>query len=367
MKNIYFCALVLGACSAAKAQSTVSIYGAIDAGIRHTTGSGNKSLSELSTSGMAGSRIGFRIHEDLGNGMYAGAGLEGSLNIDTGTGRPSNTNNQPSGATAASGLTFDRFSYVKLGDRQWGELRLGRDFSPNHRNATDFDVFNGVGIAKAGNFIYTTVGSASMPTTISVSNTVSYWLPQTLGGFHGFVMAGSGENANDGPKKNDGNYLGTRFGYKSGRFDSAIALAKTKYDPTNTIGDYRHMSIAASWDASFAQFYLIHNIVKVKLAAGNVDKQTTTISSNIPVFGTDRIRLSISHLNDKSNSLGTASNDANQFAIGYVRNLSKRTAIYGTWAKISNHGSAQYAVTGSPTPAPGRASSGFEIGIRHFY
>ena len=40
MKNIYFCALVLGACSAANAQSTVSIYGAIDAGIRHTTGSG---------------------------------------------------------------------------------------------------------------------------------------------------------------------------------------------------------------------------------------------------------------------------------------------------------------------------------------
>jgi predicted porin len=50
-----------------------------------------------------------------------------------------------------------------------------------------------------------------------------------------------------------------------------------------------------------------------------------------------------------------------------VYNLSKRTAVYGTYARINNAGQAVYVVSGGPAPAPGSHSSGMELGLRHLF
>ena len=56
---------------------------------------------------------------------------------------------------------------------------------------------------------------------------------------------------------------------------------------------------------------------------------------------------------------------ANQYALGYVYNLSKRTAIYGTYAHISNSGSAgSFTTNGAPTAVAGGSSNGLDIGLR---
>ena len=60
-------------------------------------------------------------------------------------------------------------------------------------------------------------------------------------------------------------------------------------------------------------------------------------------------------------------NDANQFAVGYIYNLSKRTAVYGTAAYIKNKGNATFAVASAPTLVAGGKSTGAEVGLRHSF
>lgn len=55
-----------------------------------------------------------------------------------------------------------------------------------------------------------------------------------------------------------------------------------------------------------------------------------------------------------------------KFALGYVHDLSKRTALYGTFASLSNSGGAAQALNGAATPANG-SSTGFDIGVRHAF
>ena len=54
---------------------------------------------------------------------------------DVGKGQASNTNNQPSGATDADSLMFNRRSMLYLAG-PLGELRLGREWSPTYETFT---------------------------------------------------------------------------------------------------------------------------------------------------------------------------------------------------------------------------------------
>jgi predicted porin len=49
-----------------------------------------------------------------------------------------------------------------------------------------------------------------------------------------------------------------------------------------------------------------------------------------------------------------------------VHNLSKRTALYGTYARLSNSGGASAALNGGVTGA-NRASTGIDLGIKHTF
>jgi predicted porin len=367
-------ALALASGGAAQAQSSVTVFGVMDLGIQSTNGVGGGSVKALSNGGLSTSRLGFRGTEDLGGGLQAGFWLEGSLNPDTGTGRASNTNNQNSGAGVAGPLAFDRMSYVSLSHATLGEVRLGRDFIPTHYNSIYFDPFNANGVARAGNLTFAGAGTGPLPTAITGSNTVSYWLPPQLGGFYGMAMVGSGENLSTAANQNDGNFAGARVGFAAGAFDLAAAYTRTHYDTTSTIGNYAHANIGGSWDAGFARFFALYNKVTVRLAAGTVRKNTAEIGAHIPAFEVGRIRVSYAYLDDRSDeSLRNANgvprdrDDARQLGIGYVHNLSKRTALYGTYARLMNSGQARYVVSGGVAPAGGARSSGWEFGVRHLF
>ena len=367
-------ALGLAGSGAAHAQSSVTMFGVMDLGIQYTKGAGNGSVKALSNGGLSTSRIGFRGTEDLGGGLRAGFWLEGSLNPDTGTGRPSNSNNQTSGAGTAGPITFDRMSFVSLSSDTLGEVRLGHDFIPTHYNSIYFDPFNANGVARAGNLTFASVGTGPLPTTITGSNTVSYWLPPNIGGFYGMAMVGTGENDSTAANRDDGNFAGVRLGFASGAFDIAAAVTRSHFNSTATIGNYTHANIGGSWDAGFAKFFALYNMVRVKIVAGTVRKNTAEIGVHIPAFEVGRIRISYAYLDDRSdeslrnaNGMPRNRDDARQFGIGYVHNLSKRTALYGTYARLMNSGQARYVVSGGVAPGAGQRSTGWEFGVRHLF
>lgn len=373
-KQLWICSAIALACGTAHAQSSVTLFGVVDLGVQYTKGGGAGSVRALSNGGLSTSRIGFRGTEDLGGGLRAGFWLEGSLNPDSGGGRATNTNNQTSGAGTAGPITFDRMSYVSLSHDSFGELRLGRDFIPTHYSSIYFDPFNANGVARAGNLTFAGAGTGPLPTAITGSNTVSYWLPAKLGGFYGMAMAGTGENDSSVPNRDDGNFAGARLGYAAGAFDIAAAVTRSHFSSTAAIGNYTHANIGGSWDAGFAKFFALYNQVTVKLDPGTVRKNTAEIGVHIPAFEVGRIRLSYAYLDDRSDASLPATNgsprhsdDARQLGVGYVHNLSKRTALYGTYARLTNSGQARYVVSGGVVPAGGRTSSGWEFGVRHLF
>lgn len=374
-RNLCLSAVALACAAGAHAQSNVTMWGIVDVNVQHFQGDGTASVNAMGNGSLSTSQLGFRGVEDLGGGLRAGFWLEGSLNPDNGTGRTTNLNNQPSGASAsASGaFLFDRRSYVDLAGN-WGEVRLGHDFVPTHYNSIYFDAFNANGVARAGNFTFGGAGNGPLPTAITASNSISYWTPAHLGGFYGVAMVALGENPSNAANPDDGRLRSLRVGYAHGPFDAAAAYSRTSYASTATIGDYRHANIGGSWNAGFAKFFALYNEVRVSLAGGEVRKDSWFVGAHIPTGHNGRIRLSYGHLNDHSaatlvnaNGSPRAANDATQFGVGYVYDLSKRTALYGNYAHISNRGQATYTVSGGVAPAPGRGDSGVEFGVRTMF
>ncbi|MBY0574318.1 MAG: porin [Undibacterium sp.] len=107
-------ALTIGACFAAPvlAQSSVTIYGILDAGI-HINNSGNGTQTKM-VSGIAdGSRLGFKGTEDMGGGYKAIFNLEARVELDTGGNKAGNISDYQ-GYALTKGMDFPDFGSPAL-------------------------------------------------------------------------------------------------------------------------------------------------------------------------------------------------------------------------------------------------------------
>jgi predicted porin len=67
-------------------------------------------------------------------------------------------------------------------------------------------------------------------------------------------------------------------------------------------------------------------------------------------------------------ALAIGANGADQLGLGYVFNLSKRSAVYAHLARIGNEGAATFVIPGGPAGlAGGGDSKGVELGMRHTF
>jgi predicted porin len=361
MKKSLIALAVLAAAGTASAQSSVTLFGIVDATVQHTSNKGGAKVTRLTNSGYNSSRLGFRGTEDLGGGMSASFWLEAGLSNDDGQGAATNSNNQASGVGAAvagrQGLTFNRRSTVSLAGG-WGELRLGRDYTPQFWNLTVFDPFgtNGSGTTVQLDAIITGV------TSVRASNTIGYFLPGNLGGFYGQVQHYRGENVSGTATSSDGNGNGLRVGYAAGPLNVALGLSRTKY----AAGNVSQNNIGAQYDFGVAK--LMGSISRDKndgLVAGGADGKGWLIGTSVPV-GAGEIRAAFSQYTVDLPAV--ADPRARKLAVGYVHNLSKRTAVYTTYARVRNSNGAAIAVNNAAgAPGINQASTGFDIGLRHSF
>ena len=113
------------AATGAFAQSSVTISGAMDAGIQNQKYGNGTSAQNVSTGNNGASRLRFVGVEDLGNGTKANWLLEMQPNFTNGT-------------TSSSGL-FNRGAWAGLSDAKLGEIRLGRQGTNNVSAVCDID------------------------------------------------------------------------------------------------------------------------------------------------------------------------------------------------------------------------------------
>lgn len=348
----------LGACAAlAAGAQNVSLGGIADAALRHVSNQGRGGVSSLVSGSNSTSRIIIRGSEDLGGGLAVGFHLEHGILLDSGT---------PANGT----MFWDRRSTVSLSSKRWGELRAGRDFVPSYSNWSRYDPFSYVGVAGANNFISATpVGplraafGSGANTTVRSSNALQYLLPGGLGGWEGGLMAAAGEGgtAASGQHK----VLGARFGYATKTFNIAAALTRSE---NNLTGSDRLDDLALGGSYDFGPLKLSAAWRRFELDAA---RQThALLGAWVPVGAAGQLKLSW-HQVDLAGRVGSSAigaNGARQLGLGYVHELSKRSALYGTLSRIDNQGASSYVIPGGASGlAGGGKSSGVELGMRHSF
>lgn len=392
MKKSLIALAALAASGAVFAQSSVTLFGVVDLAYQRVkTNAGT--LSGITPSSNSSSRIGFRGVEDLGGGMSASFWLEGALAPMNGSSSSGTTTNNQTTDIAAGGLTFNRRSTVSLSGG-FGELRVGRDYVPTFWNYTIFDPFgtNSVGATVGG---YTGVGFAG--TFVRASNSLGYFLPANLGGFYGQAMYAFGNRPSNQTAtgyavvrdtQDNGRYIGLRVGYAQGPINTAIAYGRTNYaSGTNTAsllgmaavpeGTFTDLNWGGSY--TFGSIKAMAQIFRQKaddaVALGNTVKaQGWGLGADWGV-GAGDVLLSYSRVKVSGDAAAPDAR-ATKWALGYVHNLSKRTAVYAYYAHVGNSGGA--ALTAGSFSSGGLGgvagpenvnggSSGIDIGLRHAF
>ena len=362
-KSLLVVALGLQA-AAAFAQSSVTIFGTIDADIARYELNG-VSRTIVGSSGGSPSLLGFRGTEELGGGLVAGFWLEAALLNDTGAGN-----------AASGGLAFLRRSTVGL-STPYGEVRLGRENSPTFWNHLVFDPFNGVGPGSATNIGIGAGGngaaSANPLTSPFVSNTINYrygYAPNSSSyigrGLYFQLMYGAAENASGTPAL--GRYTGGRIGYASGPANVAFAYSRSEGPPTygaaTPTSEFTETSLGGSWDFGFAKLMGRVGINETELAGS--EYRFWGIGASVPV-GTGYIPVSY-NTTKRNNAAGSG---ASQLAVGYVYPLSRRTSIYTSFARLHNEGGDTFTFRGgnggTSGLAGGGSGTGYDIGIKHSF
>ncbi|MCP3705446.1 porin [Paraburkholderia sp. CNPSo 3274] len=116
MKNTLIIAGVLGAFAAsAHAQSSVTLYGALDAGIVYANNAGGHAAWNQGSGTVGDTYFGLKGSEDLGSGLHAIFTLENGFNLNN-------------GKDTESGTMFNRQAFVGLQSDRFGTLTLGRQY-----------------------------------------------------------------------------------------------------------------------------------------------------------------------------------------------------------------------------------------------
>jgi predicted porin len=344
MKKSLLALAVLGAfAGVASAQSSVTLSGTVDVSGKYVKNDGAERRVSLDNNGINTSQLVFAGREDLGGGLYAGFELNSAIFADTGT--------------VDSNRFFTRRAVAKLGGN-FGEIRLGRDYTPTFWNLTSFDAFGTNGVGSSLNPDQLFAG-----TRVRADNSIGYFLPKGLGGVYGQVMVAAAENSAPGVPAvvgaaagNPGRYLGARVGFAAGPFDIAGSYGVQRF--VTGAEDMKTFNVGGSYDLGFLKLMGYFNRDK----QGSEKDRMISVSAVVP-FGQSEIH--VGYDNDKRD--GAFDSKVDQIKLGYVYNLSKRTAFYGTVSRLANKDGTSLAIGGGFPIDAGGNSKAAEVGLRHFF
>jgi predicted porin len=326
------CAALAAHAGDAHAQSSVTLYGAIDTSIE-ITNPGAGYVARMDSGAYRGSRIGLRGAEDIGNGVKILFDLENGFGSGDGTYAVANT-------------IFNRQAWIGLGT-PYGTLRMGRQYSPIYIPFKGgLDAF-GAGTIASG------LNNLSKITPYE-SNAITYLSPE----YHGFsttIMA-SLRSASDG----DGNGLAGHietFAYHDGPFRISYA-----HQQTHGSGALR---------ANLGGMSYVYGPVTGFLSFFNGDGGTpryhddgVSLSARYAVSARFRASLGYTYMRDRSGG----DNNADQFSAACEYDLSKRVLLYASAGWLRNRGEGEMTlrgvnVTGLTPSWPGATVRGVQFGM----
>lgn len=334
-KTSYLAAALIATTVGAAAQtaSSTEIYGQIGMGLNKRThqqgATGSAALTDMTTSVLAVSNLGFRGREDLGGGLTALYRLETTIAPDTGF------------AGKAGGAFFDRQSFVGMSSRSWGQLTFGRQFhASTDRVIRTLDVYQ-VAPANAHFVPLALTGVDRFQGNDNrVNNSIKYRMDRPSG-FQGGASYGLGEVANSSKA---GSSYAFDLGYNAANFavgalhvhfNSPTPIAATGATP-------KHTFTGVGGNATFGAFkpYVAYYDAKLEsatlVAAPTQSNKITQVGLAWTGFAPTVLRAAWSR--DKATSLNNvAGRDGSKTTIVLTGEyfLSKRTSLYAAAARNS--------------------------------
>jgi predicted porin len=408
MKRTLLLAALAAASGSAFAQTNVTIYGILDAGVTRVDGLKGGSIKQLVSGIMDGSRLGVRGSEDLGGGMRALFTLESRLEADTGlvNNRPPSGSQLPDRVSQAAALglpaafqpvvtgvagSIGSTVGVNLGGAFWdrqtfvglvtpvGAVLAGRQYTPAYEITATFDTLQTQSALSAGQ-----VASLPASTDIRLSNTIAYRIQQ--GGFTASAMVGAGEGS-----ASTGRFMGGMAMYKGKGFAlgagyntrnnerAAKSLTSTVFGASVDIGPGTLSGLVSMVKddnptglsgiaASVTPSVGAANAAVIQNAFINGFKQDGRLmhAGYRMTLGANTVYLAYSQFDDKR-----ASNaDTRSFGVTYSYALSKRTDINASAVRFDNNAQGQAApggagYLGGVTASAGTDSTALALGVRH--
>ncbi|ALS61627.1 porin [Pandoraea norimbergensis] len=286
MKRILLAALGLGGFAiAAQAQSNVTLYGIVDAGVGYTSGQrtattkggvgtpivySNASNWGFASGTWSGDRWGLKGTEDLGGGNAAIFQLENGFNIGT-------------GQSGQGSRQFGRQSWLGLQSATLGKITFGRQYDP---------IVDYVGAISAGTFV---TGMGAHPGDIDnidnqarVNNSVK-WASPVYGGFQFGAIYGFG--GQPGSVKNQ-NAWGLGGQYASGPLALGVAYLQATNAYGNTGGTW-----SGAYDGTFAS--------SINEGFASAASQRILAAAGTYTFGNTQVGLSYGNVHYTPGSFST--------------------------------------------------------------
>lgn len=375
-KTLLAAALLAGFAGAASAQSSVTLYGIVDGGLRYQQVSRNN-LDGTNNMGVAygqqsGNRFGMKGVESLGNGNNAIFNIEAGFTLG-------------SGAGDASRL-FNRVSFMGVENAAWGQVRLGR-----YINVTTEYLINAVDPFGAG-FGQLNMGNAfTAGNTVRLDNLLMYKTP-TMAGFQaavGYSFA-TGLTSNGGTTgygfatNNNSRQVTVGVKYANGPIYAAASFEKAYAANTTTQNgnSVNSANIAGSYDLKVVKLAAGFGVTRDGFWAGSgaggtgaviataPNSQTSAlvfapgtsfnayiVGATVPVNAVSRVLLSWTMIapNGDTKTLYSAKNQQS-LGLGYTYDFTKRTNLYTYVGQVTNYATVDTA-----------KSTVVGLGMRHMF
>ena len=375
MKNLTLVAgavLTLVSTTSALAQSSVTLYGIVDAAVTYTTKQVGGSRTGVDAGQLATSRWGMRGTEDLGGGLKANFTLEGTLINDTGAGGLGfGGNTTVAGAAVgnaggASNSMFDRQATVGVSGG-FGAITLGRQ---NTVLVDAIGLAEPTSFAQAGNnpnvaysllnsgALYSTFGTNDGGAAFRQNNSIRYATP-VMSGFGGALMHGFGEQA--------GNSSANTYSGISGFFSNGASGVSLGYAKLSNRTDNSKLTMFGGG----AKYAVTSGLtLRATYAQNKVD--TTNRKIAVAGVGVDflvmpALTLTGAYYNVKRS--GDAEGKANHF-VGLAKYaLSKRTSVYTilTHVKAGSTAAADVGLSSGLVSAGNDRANRFAVGVLHAF
>ncbi len=334
----------------ASAQTNVTLYGIADVGIGMADDDvpGGSSALNVFSGVQSSSRLGIRGSEDLGGGLAATFNIESGFNVDTG---------------GAATPFWGRRAVVGLAGG-FGEIRLGRDYTPGYSAIGTTDVM------ALGLFANWLDFGNNGGITSRASNGIHYTSPE-WGGVTLRAMYATGEHNDVSAPKGTGDMYGLSGVYGNGPLTaqayyqvSKRANAMPAASATGTLSTDEY-GIGAQYRFGAFRFALNLGMAEEgQNGGGSIEHEAIGLGLGVKL---GRGELLFNYIQQELDLAGSPG--AKSFGLAYVRDLSRRTNVYLSYGQLKNENGADFALRSAGFGVGGGLANAtpkaLVVGIRH--